>query len=518
MFVRKKKNRSGSTSVIVVEKNSNKYKEHITIGISSDENEIERLVKQGKEWIQKYQLRHSPELDLYGEETEAKRKEVENTQAFLSNIENILVNGDQLILDRIFDKVGFNQIEDYVFRKLVQSRLSCPSSKAATVEYLKNHFDEDVDLSKIYRYLDKLNHTQQDKVQDISVHHTRKLLGGNIGVMFYDVTTLYFEADREDDLRKTGFSKEGRHKNPQIILGLLVSLNGYPLAYCIHEGNKYEGHTMMPVIEEFVRKYNLDDFVIVADSGLMNEQNIMDMENNGYKYIIGAKIRNESKVIKQWILEQKKIDRQMHEYDKDNGRRLLVGYTSDRAKKDAYNREKGIRRLEKSYKRGKLTKDSINRRGYNKFLDMKNEVEVAINYEKIAEDAAWDGLKGYLTNTELPTDRIYEAYHNLWTVELAFRIAKSKIEVRPMFHFTKKRIEAHICICFVALKVYKELDRILKLNNINMSIDKVLRMAKTVTTLQIKLPLNNEVISKVMIMKRHKPIEKLFDENFWVTQ
>ena len=194
--VRKKKNRSGSTSVIVVEKTSNKYKEHITIGISSDENEIERLVEQGKEWIRKYQSRHSPELDLYGEETEAKRKEVENAHAFLSNIENILVNGDQLILDRIFDKVGFNQIEDDVFRKLVQSRLSCPSSKAATVQYRTNHFDEDVDMSKIYRYLDRLNHTQQDKVQDISVHHTRRLLGGNIGVMFYDVTTLYFEADR----------------------------------------------------------------------------------------------------------------------------------------------------------------------------------------------------------------------------------------------------------------------------------------------------------------------------------
>jgi transposase len=108
-----------------------------------------------------------------------------------------------------------------------------------------------------------------------------------------------------------------------------------------------------------------------------------------------------------------------------------------------------------------------------------------------------------------------KAYQNLWTVELAFRIAKSKIEVRPMFHFTKKKIEAHICICFVALKVYKELDRILKLNNINMSVDKVLRMAKTITTLQIRLPLNNEVISKVMIMKRHKVIERLFNEIFF---
>ena len=143
---------------------------------------------------------------------------------------------------------------------------------------------------------------------------------------------------------------------------------------------------------------------------------------------------------------------------------------------------------------------------------------MSINYGKIEEDAAWDGLKGYLTNTKLPAEQIYTAYHNLWTVELAFRIAKSKLEVRPMFHFTRKRIEAHICICFVALKVYKELDRILKLNGIKLSIDKVLRMAKTVTTIQVRLPLNGQLLSRTMVMKRHKPIEKLFDEHFWVSQ
>lgn len=188
--------------------------------------------------------------DMFAE-TDGKSREKEEREQFLANIENFLVNGDSLILDRIFNRIDFDKIEDDVYRKLVIARLSCPSSKAATVEYLMNHFDEDMDLSKIYRYLDKLNHSQQEKVQDISVrHNTRELLGGHIGVMFYDVTTLYFEADKEDDLRKTGFSKEGRHKKPQIILGLLVSLNGYPLAYCIHEGNKYEGHTMMPVIKE----------------------------------------------------------------------------------------------------------------------------------------------------------------------------------------------------------------------------------------------------------------------------
>lgn len=163
-------------------------------------------------------------------------------------------------------------------------------------------------MSKIYRYLDKLSDNQHEIVQGISVMHTSKILDGHIGVLFYDVTTLYFEADYEDDLRKTGFSKEGRHKNPQIILGLLVSIGGYPLAYCIYEGNKYEGHTMLPVVTEFVRKYSLDDFIVVADSGLMNGNNIADLESNGYKYIIGAKIKNESKKIQEWILAQPKVN------------------------------------------------------------------------------------------------------------------------------------------------------------------------------------------------------------------
>ena len=284
----------------------------------------------------------------------------------------------------------------YVFRQLVKARLAYPVSKSATVEYLKNHFDEDVSLSKIYRYLDKLSDNQHEIVQGISVMHTSKILDGHIGVLFYDVTTLYFEADYEDDLRKTGFSKEGRHKNPQIIPGLLVSIGGYPLAYCIYEGNKYEGHTMLPVVTEFVRKYSLDDFIVVADSGLMNGNNIADLESNGYKYIIGAKIKNESKKIQEWILAQPKVNCQMIEYDKGNGQRLLVGYTDDRARKDAYNREKGIRRLEKAYNRGTLTKDNINKRGYNKFLKMEGDVKVSINYDSLKRTRNGTVLKGIL--------------------------------------------------------------------------------------------------------------------------
>ena len=517
MFIKRKKNRSGTTSVVVAEKIKGEYRELITIGIAKTNDEIEELVIKGRDWIDREQQHRQPRLDLFGQERERCEAERVHIEQLLSNITNITIDGADLILDRVFDTVGFNRIEDEIFRKLVKARLSYPASKAATVEYLKNHFDDDVSLSKIYRYLDRLSDTQHHIVQDISVGHTRRILGGHIGVLFYDVTTLYFEADYEDELRKTGFSKEGRHKNPQIILGLLVSLDGYPLAYCIHEGNKYEGHTMLPVVKEFVRRYNLEDFIVVADSGLMNNDNITELESNGYRYIIGAKIKNESKKIKQWILEQPKVDCRMVEYDKGNGQRLLVGYTLDRARKDAYNRDKGIRRLEKAYKRGTLTKDNINKRGYNKFLTMQGDVRVTINYEKLEEDARWDGLKGYLTNSDIPSEEVYAAYHNLWNVERAFRISKSKIEIRPMFHFTRRRIEAHVCICFVALKVYKELERLLKLSEIRMSVDKVLALAQTIVTIQVKLPRNNEIISKTMIMKRHQRIAPLFTDEFWGT-
>lgn len=437
MFIRKKKYPSGNVGVIVVEKVNGKMNELATIGIARHQEEIDSLITKGRKWIDAEQERRHPRLDLFGEERKKCDAELLNAEQMLSCITNISINGADLILDRVFDNVGFNRIDDEVFRQLVKARLSYPASKSATVEYLKNHFDEDVSLSKIYRYLDKLSDNQHKIVQDISVLHTKKILGGHIGVLFYDVTTLYFEADYEDELRKTGFSKE---------------------------------------------------------------------------------IRNESRKIQEWILEQPKTDCRMVEYDKGNGQRLLVGYTEDRARKDAYNREKGIRRLEKAYRRGTLTKDNINKREYNKFLKMEGDVKVTINYEKLEKDAKWDGLKGYLTNTNIPVNDVYAAYHNLWHVERAFRISKSKIEIRPMFHFTRRRIEAHVCICFVALKVYKELERLLKLSGINMSVDKVLELAKTIVTIQITLPQSKQTINRTMLMKRHQRIAPLFADEFWGTR
>ena len=393
------------------------------------------------------------------------------------------------------------------------ARVSQPKSKLATVEYLKSYYEEDVDLNHIYRYMDKLYNTQMELAQQISVEHTRKIFGGKIGLMFYDVTTLYFETSQTDVLREPGFSKDGKTAESQVVLGLLVSEGGYPLSYSLFNGSQYEGFTMIPMIDDFKQRFTLgDDFVVVADSGLMNKNNVRLLQQAGYKYILGARIKNENSTVKQWILSLDKEDNVCNEFKRPNGERLIVCYSEKRAKKDAYNRTRGIARLRKAYKNGHITKQQVNRRGYNKILEISKDIDVSISEEKIAEDCKWDGLKGYITNTDINAECVIDQYHGLWVVERSFRISKGTLKMRPMFHFTERRIEAHICICFIAYKVYKELERLISINKIDMSVDQVLDIAKTITTIKIKLPKNGMFFTKTLFLtEKHLAIKPLFN-------
>lgn len=478
--------------MVVVDKSSGRFKELKTIGVASSPEEIAALEVKAQRWIDSYGGQQTFDFEESG-------KALEEIRRTLSMIERTLQNAPQVILSRIYDRIGFGAIGDDILRHLAIARVCQPMSKVATAEYLKSYFDEDIQLHGIYRYMDKLYNTQQEKIQQISVSHTLDVLGGRIGLVFYDVTTLYFEAspDPSDELRQDGFSKDGKTAESQIVLGLLVSEDGYPLSYSVFNGRQYEGYTMIPVIDDFVRRFNLTDFIVVADSGLMSETNVSLLESAGYKYILGARIRSESPKVKEWLLGIGREDGHCGEYVKRPGQRLVVSYSEARARKNARNREKGVARLQKAYAKGTLTKDKVNKRGYNKVLDISKDVTVSINYDKITEDARWDGLKGYVTNTDLDAKEVIRQYHGLWVVERAFRIGKSNLEMRPMFHFTPRRIEAHICICFVAYKVYKELERTLRMMGIGMSVDKVLFVAKTITTLKIRLP-NGELYTETL--------------------
>lgn len=163
-----------------------------------------------------------------------------------------------------------------------------------------------------------------------------------------------------------------------------------------------------------------------------------------------------------------------------------------------------------------VNKENINKRGYNKFLELTRDVGISINYEKIKDDERWDGLKGYVTNTDLPAQLVYEQYQGLWQVESSFRIAMSTLEIRPVFLFNEKRIEAHICICFVALKVYREIERRLQKTGIKLSADKVIKIAKTITTIKVHLPDIDESITKTLLLTpKQRSIAMLLNDDFW---
>ena len=501
MFIRKKKNASGKTCVQVIDKSSGKYKVAYTVGSSNDPDEISSFILRAKQWIK--QQSGNIEIDFSYEKEYAKK--------ILDGAETLRQKGLDLLLGDIFDEIGFNKVGDDIFRYLVIYRLAHPKSKLKTTRYLSRYHQIEWSEDQLYRYLDKLHTTQKEQVQQISYQHTSEILNNDISVVFYDVTTLYFEIDHEDELRKTGFSKEGKHQNPHIVLGLLVSKNGYPLAYEIFEGNKFEGHTMLPVIDHFKQKYRLEQLVIVADSGLLSNSNINELQQKGYEFILGARIKNESKPIKEKILALN-LDNGQSAVIKKDDLKLIITYSDKRAKKDRKNREKGLRRLEKQLKSGKLTKSNINKRGYNKYLKLDGEIRVAIDREKFKLDAKWDGLKGYITNARLNKNQIIENYQHLWQIEKSFRVAKSDLKIRPIYHRLKKRIEAHICISFVAYKVYKELERQLHEKKAEISAETAIEIAKTIFELTIKTPTSESQISKLLLLTDEQTqLAELFD-------
>jgi transposase len=478
MFVRKKKNKSGSTSIQIIQKQKGKYKVVKTIGSAIDEDEIKFLYQQANEAIPEL----FNQLNLFDSRvTSVDIKELNNDQ--------IRVIGPELILGKIFDHIGFDQIKENLFKDSVISRITHPGSKLELSAYLRENHNRNISADAIYFFMDRLNSRHKTQVEDISFAYTKKLLQGSIGIVFYDMTTIYFESSQPDDLRIPGFSKDGKHQLPQIFLGLLVGKNGYPIGYDIFEGNIFEGHTLMPMLERFQSRFQLAKPTVVADAGLLSNNNIQSLKENEYTFILGARIKNESSKIINQIDKLQLANNQVAGIKLGSDTTLFISYSKKRAKKDMANRERGLKRLEKSLNAGRLTKSNINNRGYNKYLQMQGELKITINYDKFKADAKWDGLKGYLTNTNLTGDEVIESYNNLWKIEKAFRISKTDLKIRPIYHRLRERIEAHICISFVAYVLYKELERALYQVDSPISITKAIKQINKMYG--VSLPIGN---------------------------
>jgi len=496
MFVRLLKNRSGSVSIQIISKARGRYKVVKTLGSAIIRQEIERLTRLAEQEIE----RLSEPLPLFSSQDDIL---VDKVFESLHN-SSIQTVGPELIFGKIFDYIGFNHIGEDLFRHLVISRLAFPLSKLKTIEYLYRYQGVSLDIDAVYRFLDKLNTKLKEQVEQIAFAHTMKVLEGKISVVFYDMTTLYFEASDEDDLRKTGFSKDGKHQNPQIFIGLLVGLGGYAIGYDIFEGNCYEGHTLIPFLEKMEQQFKLGKLVVIADSGLLSNDNITALETNGYEYILGARLKNEPGRIKTEILQHSFSDGDTISIAKTENTRLIVNHSKARASKDEYNRKRGLTRLEKQIRAGKLTKSNINNHGYNKYLKLTGEISIEIDYQKYDQDNVWDGLKGYITNTRLSDAEVLENYKNLWQIEKVFRMSKTDLRIRPIYHRLRDRIEAHICIAFTAYCIYKELERALYMEKSTLSLKKAAELTHNMYQITYTLPDSRQTKTRLLTMDENQ--------------
>ena len=361
MFIRKKRNPSGSVSVQVIDK-SKGYRVVKTIGSARDPQEARRLVELGALFIE----RARGEYTLFPEDPHD-RAVIADFVKGLGNA-SIRTMGPELIFGRLFDEIGFNAIPERLFRDVVVARLVYPTSKLKTTDYLYRYEGKTIGVQEVYRFLDRLDERYAEQAKQIAYGHTRKILR-RIAVVFYDMTSLYFEAEDEDDLRKIGFSKDGKFQNPQIMLGLLVGEKGYPIGYDVFEGNTFEGKTLLPVLEQLQKRHGFGKPVVVADAAMLSRVNLDELDGAGYPFIVAGRIRNETDAMQKTILARCRGlgNGQSVAIDHERNRRLIVSYSQQRAKKDRHNRDRGLARLRKQVATGRMPQERPDNRGHTKF-------------------------------------------------------------------------------------------------------------------------------------------------------
>lgn len=368
------------------------------------------------------------------------------------------------------------------FKNIVLARIAQPGSKARSVEILANNFGVTLDLNRVYRMMDDIDEGVIEKLNTLAYTTTRTLFNDKIDVIYFDATTLYFESFTEDEgkdaIRKNGYSKDLKFNQPQVVLALMVTKEGLPIGYEAFSGDTFDGHTLIPSLQVLKEKYNIDNVVYVADAGMFNNDNLKELESleaENFNYIVGARIKNLSKSLKEKITDKSHYRELTPEitvarFAMDNGRQLIVSHSTKRAKKDYHDRMKGIEKLRKKLEGSKSVKEHLSNRGYQKYLKIESpgnthksdpcDTTITIDEEKIKEDAIWDGLKGLVVNADstLSDEEILAQYSNLWQVEESFRITKHDLKIRPIYHWKPSRVRAHLAISFTAYMLTRYLE------------------------------------------------------------
>ncbi len=562
MFIRTKTTpKSPRKSVQIVESKriDGKVKQRIVkhVGVAANDEELVELKILANKF--KIELESDGQLPLYTpqelEKLELKqqtKKEINKEPEIIRDDYDVnlldLIEEDRItkgihdVYGKLYDELNFKTIIDNYSRngasckalkEIVLARIANPDSKKASVDKLASSFGVHLELKTVYRMMDKITDNQILKLNTLVLNQTKSLLDDKIDVIYFDATTLYFESftediDSEDEpaLKKNGYSKDGKFNQPQVVLALLVTKQGLPIGYKAFSGDTFDGHTIVPALKDVEEQFKVDNIVYVADSGMFNKTNLEEFDKNkNMTYIVGARIKNMPKKIKEQILDISSYtamndNTKVKTIDYD-GKKLVVTHSLKRAKKDKYEREKAIKKLQARLKSSKSVKSQLSNAGYKKYLQLESsddtktscDLSIVLNEAKIKEDEAWDGLKGIVTNnTILSNEELIHQYSNLWQVEESFRITKHDLKIRPIYHWKPSRVKAHLAISFMAYTLVRYLEHRVRLQYVKMSPEKIRQILLSIqTSIYYDTKTNNKYSMPSLMSDDAKKIYKLME-------
>lgn len=361
-------------------------------------------------------------------------------------------------LEQVYTDLGFDVVKDRSFKQLVLGRIVEPTSKVDTLRVLSEVGVWTPSISTVKNSLQRvIERDYRGKISAACYAHAAPT--GPLGAVLYDLTTLYFETPKEDSLRKVGMSKE-RRVDPQVTVGLLCDAGGFPLAVHLFEGNKAETKTLIPVLDEFRETHDVKDLIVVADAGMLSAANLLALEDAGLSFIVGSRAAKAPYDLAEHLRVKGNhfTDGQCVETTRDMGtgkdkrtRRVVYQYRFKRSKND----DRAINAMVKKAEDVAAGKRPLKR---DRFVKIDGAAK-GVDWDLVERARSMTGLKGYVTN--IPKEQmggaaVMAAYQDLYQVERSFRMAKSDLKARPIFHRTRDSIEAHLTIVFAALAISRE--------------------------------------------------------------
>jgi transposase len=480
MFVRIRKNKGSLRRSVLICHNiriNDKIRQIIvkTIGHSANDEELQDMQLAAMCWISQ-----NKDEWFKGEYVTSRQRIMKHNPSLFNLREEARINvGAHDIFGVLYKHLGFKTLlspmHQETLKHVLFARLLEPMSKRKISSVSEKQMGVELPLDRIYRMMDALI-KEEDDVQQMIFNATNEAVGGKVSLLLFDVTTLWFETVEEDELRAYGYSKDCKFNTTQVVLALATTKEGLPVGYKLFPGNTAESKTLISSIEQWRTYLPIENVTVVGDRAMMSDANLEQLELAGYHYIVACPLRKLSRDKKALILDKDSyVENGSDEagekhriIELDKSRKILVSHSQKRAEKDRKDRERLISKLEKKLGASKNVKRLVNNQGYLKFTDIAGVATANIDQEKVNEDAAWDGIHGVITNKPNVDTFLYAEYRRLWVIEESFRINKHTLQMRPIYHFTPRRIKAHILLCYMVFALIRYVQ--FKLNKLNYSL------------------------------------------------